>query len=185
LARLAEITVELLEHAVEEHREEAAVHDPRRSLVTDRKLDGAPATAAVDVDRELVAGEARVVVTDVARVGDIDPLGIAGVGADAGGRIGRHAAGEPALRVAQHPGHLLELRAGPLERQDGARELAHDLGELDDRGQGRLPEGPRLHRHCPTEAVSPSNRARTGGGSALPGAVRGSASTTVIATGPS
>ena len=42
LAREAEIAIELLEHAVEEHREEAAVHDPGRSLVADRELDRAP-----------------------------------------------------------------------------------------------------------------------------------------------
>src|SRR4029453_10459877 len=172
-----------LEHAVEEHREEAAVHDPGRSLVAHRELDRASATCAVDVDSELVAREARVVVTDVARMVDVDPLVVAGVVADAGRGIGRGASGEPGLRVAQHPGHLLELRAGPLERQDGAREVAQHVGELDNLGQGRLTEGPGFHRHCPTVTASPPNIARTAARSALPEAVRGSASTTVIATG--
>ena len=68
----AQVAVELLEHAVEVDREEAAVHDSRGPLVTDRERHRADGPVVGTL--EVVQREARVVVADVARVVDVDAL---------------------------------------------------------------------------------------------------------------
>ena len=48
LAGHADVAVVVLDDAVEEHGDEAAVHDPRRSFVEDGELDRARGPVAVD-----------------------------------------------------------------------------------------------------------------------------------------
>ena len=101
--------------------------------------------------------------------------------------IGRRAEGEPVLRVAQHPGQRSSSSGLTSARATGRCSVRSrsTSGELDDRRAAAAPRTSTAPSSRPHRAASTSNIARTAARSALPDAVRGSASTTVTATGTS
>ena len=81
LARQPGGAVLVLDDAVEEHGEEAAVHQARRPFVDDRERDAARRRLGVEVV-ELVLGKARVERADVEGVREVDALRLGAVRAD-------------------------------------------------------------------------------------------------------
>ena len=78
----------MLGDAVEEHREEAAVHQPRRAFVDHGKGDAAGRGVGVEMV-EGVLGKARVVRADVEGVIQVHPLGLGALRPDPRCRVGR------------------------------------------------------------------------------------------------
>jgi hypothetical protein len=184
LARETTRAIQLLEHTVEEQREVAAVDDARGSLVAHGELDSAVRAVAIELHR--VHGEARVVRADLVAVVDVHAARlVVDVLTDPGAGIRRRLLGQGALRVPHRLHQSLELGAGALQRKGGVGEVAQRGGQFHHHRERLLSEDPVLpHAHVCTPGTSATS-SRTAARSALPDAVRGSASTTDTTVGTS